>query len=212
MKAYTYETTQRAASSSNTSVGAYYNDPDEMIVTNTQVVVMDVIINNLDEGEHPFHLHGFTPFLVGSGAGNFQGGANFSDARVNPMRRDVFSVPPFSWMAFRFVADNAGHLGRSTATSCRICRRPADAVPGAAGPDRQLARHGAVLPTVLGRVQLGLAESEFAHVDGRSEQHVALYPLQPLFSLFTSLVERIAEPFKASLDSRMTCDLLRLRQ
>ena len=109
MKAYTFETTQHS-SSSNSSVGAYYNDPDEMIVTNTEVVVMDVIINNLDEGEHPFHLHGFTPFLIGAGAGNFQAqdNPNFSAARTNPMRRDVFSVPPFSWMAFRFIADNAG--------------------------------------------------------------------------------------------------------
>ncbi|SJX65875.1 related to cell surface ferroxidase [Sporisorium reilianum f. sp. reilianum] len=106
MKAFTFEKTQHA--SSNSTVGAYYNDPDEMIVTNTEVVVMDVIVNNLDEGEHPFHLHGFTPFLIGAGAGNFQGPANFSEARVNPMRRDVFSVPPFSWIAFRFVADNTG--------------------------------------------------------------------------------------------------------
>ncbi|SPO25296.1 related to cell surface ferroxidase [Ustilago trichophora] len=108
MKAYTFETTQHP--SSNSSVGAYYNDPDEMFVTNTEVVVMDVIVNNLDEGEHPFHLHGFTPFLVGAGAGNFQAHSqlDFSAARANPMRRDVFSVPPFSWVAFRFVADNAG--------------------------------------------------------------------------------------------------------
>lgn len=108
MKAYTFETTQRA--SSNSSVGAYYNDPDEMIVTNTEVVVMDVIVNNLDEGAHPFHLHGYSPFLIGSGAGNFQAGSNpdFSAARTNPMRRDVFSVPPYSWMAFRFIADNVG--------------------------------------------------------------------------------------------------------
>ncbi len=108
MKSYTFETTQHP--SSNSSVGAYYNDPDEMIVTNTEVVVMDVIINNLDEGTHPFHLHGYTPFLVGSGAGNFQAqdNPNFSAARTNPMRRDVFSVPPYSWMAFRFVADNVG--------------------------------------------------------------------------------------------------------
>ncbi len=108
MKAYTFETTQRA--SSNSSVGAYYNDPDELIVTNSQAVVMDVIVNNLDEGEHPFHLHGFTPFLVGSGAGNFQAQSNpnFAAAKTNPMRRDVFSVPAFSWIAFRFVADNPG--------------------------------------------------------------------------------------------------------
>ncbi|TKY87617.1 hypothetical protein EX895_003198 [Sporisorium graminicola] len=106
MKAYTFETTQHAAS--NSSLGAYYTDADEMIVTNTDVVVMDVIINNLDEGEHPFHLHGFTPFLVGAGAGNFQGPTNFTQARTNPMRRDVFSVPPYSWIAFRFLADNTG--------------------------------------------------------------------------------------------------------
>ncbi|GAK64256.1 multi-copper oxidase [Moesziomyces antarcticus] len=108
LKAYTFETTQRASSKS--SVGAYYNDPDELIVTNSQAVVMDVIVNNLDEGEHPFHLHGFTPFLVGSGAGNFQAQSNpnFAAAKTNPMRRDVFSVPAFSWIAFRFVADNPG--------------------------------------------------------------------------------------------------------
>lgn len=108
MLAHTFETTQRA--SSNSSAGAYYNDPNEMIVTNTEVVVMDVIINNLDEGEHPFHLHGYTPFLIGGGAGNFQAqdNPNFSASRNNPMRRDVFSVPPYSWMAFRFVADSAG--------------------------------------------------------------------------------------------------------
>ncbi|SNX87336.1 related to cell surface ferroxidase [Melanopsichium pennsylvanicum] len=110
MKAYTFENTTKYASSSNSSVGAYYNDPDEMMVTNSEMVVMDVIINNLDEGEHPFHLHGFTPFLIGSGAGNYQAqdNSNFSAARTNPMRRDVFSVPPFSWIAFRFIADNAG--------------------------------------------------------------------------------------------------------
>lgn len=107
MKAYTFEATRHALNT-NSSVGAYYNDPDEMIVTNSEVVVMDVIVNNLDEGEHPFHLHGFTPFLIGAGAGNFQGPSNFSDTRINPMRRDVFSVPPFSWIAFRFVADNPG--------------------------------------------------------------------------------------------------------
>ncbi|KAJ9478570.1 putative Iron transport multicopper oxidase FET5 (putative) [Pseudozyma hubeiensis] len=106
MKAYTFETSEHSAS--NSTVGAYYNDPNEMIVTNTEVVVMDVIINNLDEGEHPFHLHGYTPFLVGAGAGNFEGLSNFSDSRVNPMRRDVFSVPPYSWIAFRFIADNTG--------------------------------------------------------------------------------------------------------
>lgn len=108
MQSYTFETTQHP--SSNSSVGAYYNDPDEMIVTNTEVVVMDVILNNLDEGSHPFHLHGYSPFLIGEGPGNFQAQdqPNFSRARVNPMRRDVFSVPPFSWMAFRFVADNVG--------------------------------------------------------------------------------------------------------
>lgn len=108
MKSYTFETSQHA--SSNSSVGAYYNDPDEMIVTNTEVVVMDVIVNNLDEGSHPFHLHGYTPFLLGTGPGNYQDQdlPNLSASRVNPMRRDVFSVPPYSWIAFRFIADNVG--------------------------------------------------------------------------------------------------------
>ncbi|PWY97404.1 hypothetical protein BCV70DRAFT_219514 [Testicularia cyperi] len=91
--------------------GTVYSDSNEMIVTNEQAVVMDVIINNLDDGEHPFHLHGFTPYILATGAGNYQlssSGVDLTKPFTNPMRRDVFSVPAFSWIAFRFVADNPG--------------------------------------------------------------------------------------------------------
>lgn len=94
------------AFNNGSSEGTAYAPNDELVVTTNEVVVMDVVVNNLDEGSHPFHLHGYTPYLIGSGSGNYQGG--LSPSPRNPMRRDVFSVEPYSWMAFRFVADNPG--------------------------------------------------------------------------------------------------------
>jgi hypothetical protein len=71
--------------------------------------VLDVIINNLDDGDHPFHLHGHKPFLVGTGAGQYQGQAL---GGANPMRRDTFLVPAYTWGAFRVVLDHAGYWAR----------------------------------------------------------------------------------------------------
>jgi FtsP/CotA-like multicopper oxidase with cupredoxin domain len=73
-------------------------------------LVLDVIINNLDDGDHPFHLHGHKPFLVGTGAGQYHGQAL---GGANPMRRDTFLVPAYTWGAFRVVLDHAGYWARA---------------------------------------------------------------------------------------------------
>ena len=43
---------------------------------------------------------------MGTGAGNFQGHVNLSHA--NPMRRDTFVIPAYTWAVVRFVTDNPG--------------------------------------------------------------------------------------------------------
>jgi iron transport multicopper oxidase len=97
----------------------------QYILTNDNIEVFDLIINksvsltcftckpilihfyhSQDDGDHPFHLHGHTPWLLGTGDGNYQGQANLT--QTNPMRRDTFVIPAYSWGAVRFVTDNPG--------------------------------------------------------------------------------------------------------
>jgi iron transport multicopper oxidase len=74
--------------------------------------VVQIVINNLDPGRHPFHLHGH----------NFQSlyrareeSGTFADANITeadfpkiPMRRDTLVVFPNGNIVLRFKADNPG--------------------------------------------------------------------------------------------------------
>ena len=66
--------------------------------------VVDVYLNNTDEGEHPFHLHGHTFWIIAT--------SDYSDAenlyRGDYIERDVVSVPASGWAKIRFVANNPG--------------------------------------------------------------------------------------------------------
>ena len=66
--------------------------------------VVQVLISNVDTGEHPFHLHGHNFWIVSTSA--------FPEAESlfapHYVRRDVVSVPPNGWAKIRFVADNPG--------------------------------------------------------------------------------------------------------
>lgn len=58
---------------------------------------------------HPIHLHGYTPYVLGTGSGRFAPSKlDLSKTFVNPMRRDVWSVPVYGWIAVRIVTDNPG--------------------------------------------------------------------------------------------------------
>ena len=75
--------------------------------------VIDIIINNIDYGSHPMHLHGHHVWILALGKAN-EGYINATTSEylnynlVNPMYRDTFTVNPFSYVVFRFVADNPG--------------------------------------------------------------------------------------------------------
>jgi FtsP/CotA-like multicopper oxidase with cupredoxin domain len=56
---------------------------------------------------HPIHLHGHNFWLLGSGPGNFSGdigSLNF----VNPVMRDVATLPAAGWLVLAFPSDNPG--------------------------------------------------------------------------------------------------------
>ncbi|KAK4477113.1 hypothetical protein RD792_016323 [Penstemon davidsonii] len=72
-----------------------------------ELVLQDT--NLLSVESHPFHLHGYNFFVVGSGIGNFDpknDPAKFN--LVDPPERNTVGVPTGGWTAIRFRADNPG--------------------------------------------------------------------------------------------------------
>lgn len=84
--------------------------------TNSKVLphlaMVEIIINNLDAGSHPFHLHGHAFQIVAKGdAGPYSvatDGATSLNAQANPVRRDTVVVPGGGYAIIRFRADNPG--------------------------------------------------------------------------------------------------------
>lgn len=74
--------------------------------------IVDVVINNLDKGRHPFHLHGHAFQLIyrSDEAGVYYEDSNFTaaDFYPTPMRRDTVLVEANAFLIFRFKADHAG--------------------------------------------------------------------------------------------------------
>lgn len=80
---------------------------------------VDLVINNLDDGSHPFHLHGYDVYVLSSySADRGWGSYNPFDKSVpapggafnllNPVKRDTFWVPRRGYTVVRFRADNPG--------------------------------------------------------------------------------------------------------
>ncbi len=73
---------------------------------------MQVVINNVDPGKHPFHLHGHNFEVVyrsDDDAGLFEeSGITETDFSPIPARRDTVVVHPNGFMVWRFKADNPG--------------------------------------------------------------------------------------------------------
>ncbi|EKM52914.1 uncharacterized protein PHACADRAFT_261609 [Phanerochaete carnosa HHB-10118-sp] len=87
------------------SDGGSLQSGEQFLLTEDSVQVVDLLIDNLDDGDHPFHLHGHRPWNVGSGPGRYIGQALNA---TNPLRRDTILLPAYHWVALRFVTDNPG--------------------------------------------------------------------------------------------------------
>ncbi|KAI1782831.1 multicopper oxidase [Ganoderma leucocontextum] len=88
-----------------TSDGSATLASSQLITTINEQHVVQMVIDNLDDGDHPFHLHGQKFWIVGQGDGRFQG------ATVNnttPMLRDTLVIPAYTHAVLRFNADNPG--------------------------------------------------------------------------------------------------------
>ncbi|KAF8979003.1 hypothetical protein BGZ46_005940 [Entomortierella lignicola] len=92
--------------SSNPEVYGKYTHP--LVLNHNDWI--EIIINNNDAGNHPFHLHGHVFQIVGRGEGTHDPSQPYPGYfnTTNPARRDTVLVPSEQNVAIRFRADNPG--------------------------------------------------------------------------------------------------------
>ncbi|RWR82411.1 laccase-11-like protein [Cinnamomum micranthum f. kanehirae] len=77
-----------------------FNSTVELILQDTNLLTVE---------SHPFHLHGYNFFVVGTGIGNFDPTKDPSKFNlVDPPERNTVGVPAGGWTAIRFRAENPG--------------------------------------------------------------------------------------------------------
>jgi FtsP/CotA-like multicopper oxidase with cupredoxin domain len=106
----------------------------------SQPLWVDIVLNNLDDDNHPFHLHGYSPYILQSYASGSRFGSwnPFVSTEppggalnlANPVSRDTFIVPRKGYVVLRFRADNPGlwlfhchvlwHLGSGMAMGIEV--------------------------------------------------------------------------------------------
>ncbi|KAK4047081.1 hypothetical protein OIV83_005644 [Microbotryomycetes sp. JL201] len=94
-------------SSMFTAGAGVYDKDSQFVISVPQEGIVDIVVNNYDDGDHPFHLHGHKFWIMGQGAGRYQAQALNS---TNPMRRDTVLLPAYTWTVLRFKADNLWHM------------------------------------------------------------------------------------------------------
>ena len=81
-----------------------FNSTIELVLQDTNLLTVE---------SHPFHLHGFNFFVVGSGVGNFDPSKDPAKFNlVDPPERNTVGVPTGGWTAIRFRADNPGKFSQ----------------------------------------------------------------------------------------------------
>lgn len=89
------------------------NDNQYMLNINEKGTIVDIVINNYDDGNHPFHLHGHKFWVLAIGNTGFFSDKHYTDDSdvmnfENPVLRDTVNIPGFGWGVLRFVADSPG--------------------------------------------------------------------------------------------------------
>ncbi|KAG9242235.1 Cupredoxin [Calycina marina] len=103
---YTVMTTGEDAS--NPAVYSEFSQP--FVLEKNQII--EIVVNNLDTGKHPFHLHGHNFQAIARSEDN-DGAFDATNATQTvypdiPMRRDTFVLRPQGYIVLRFQADNPG--------------------------------------------------------------------------------------------------------
>jgi FtsP/CotA-like multicopper oxidase with cupredoxin domain len=90
-------------------LNTYLFDPATTLVYQTTGIhTIDILLQNFDDGNHPFHLHGHVFWVLAAGHGYAPDDVLDGLDLSNPLRRDTASLEGFGWVLIRFVADNPG--------------------------------------------------------------------------------------------------------
>ena len=100
----------------NTVDGASVLAESQLIETINEVHVVDMIIDNLDDGDHPFHLHGHKFYIMGAGDGRWQ---NQNLTNETPMMCVTLAFP----LPFHCRTQEANGIG-GFARQARHARHP----------------------------------------------------------------------------------------
>jgi iron transport multicopper oxidase len=95
------------------STGASASNP-EIYGVNTNAFVLkadevvEIVVNNVDTGRHPLHLHGhaFQTVVRSAEEAGIYNGSGSVELPAIPMRRDTFMVRPRGNIVLRFTASN----------------------------------------------------------------------------------------------------------
>jgi FtsP/CotA-like multicopper oxidase with cupredoxin domain len=85
-----------------------FHPSNQLVYQTTGISTVDILIQNFDDGTHPFHLHGYKFFVLAQGHGYPPANLHNTLNLTNPLRRDTASLKAFGWLLIRFVADNVG--------------------------------------------------------------------------------------------------------
>ncbi|KIM91323.1 multicopper oxidase [Piloderma croceum F 1598] len=86
---------------------------DQFVVKVARKTVVDLIVNNIEKGDHPFHMHGhhFYPLQTHAselGYGSYNSNFALPLPDVAPALRDTFVIPARGYAILRVVFDNPG--------------------------------------------------------------------------------------------------------
>jgi FtsP/CotA-like multicopper oxidase with cupredoxin domain len=85
-----------------------FNLKNELTIQHSGIKVVDLVLQNFDEGNHPLHLHGHKFWVLGQGHGYFPGYDALDLDLSNPIRRDTSALEGYGWILLRFITDNPG--------------------------------------------------------------------------------------------------------
>ncbi|BGP17124.1 hypothetical protein JCM10213v2_005136 [Rhodosporidiobolus nylandii] len=85
-------------------------NPGRAAIITAGLESMDLIINNVQGADHPFHLHNLRFWVMGRGQGvlNATTAATLTFNTTNPIRRDTIGVSPGTWVVLRLITDIPG--------------------------------------------------------------------------------------------------------
>ncbi|KAL1858720.1 hypothetical protein Plec18170_002926 [Paecilomyces lecythidis] len=92
-----------------TGVAPSYGFDNQYIISIPENQIVDLLITNMDEGAHPFHLHGHEFWVLATSPEQYFPWHTYGSLNTtNPLRRDTITVDAYGWALIRFRSDNPG--------------------------------------------------------------------------------------------------------